>query len=134
MRSCASIAAFIAEPHILLTVVQPTASGTPALMRGLPRRRLALARRQHVAHDHFVDVVGRDARARDRRLDRDGAEVARRQRREVALKAAHRRARRADNHDGIVQHCVAPRSHLVSLKSSRPISIRRISEVPAPIS
>ena len=31
IRSCASIAAFIAEPHILLTVVQPAASGTPAL-------------------------------------------------------------------------------------------------------
>ncbi len=29
--SCASIAAFIAEPHILLTVVQPAESGTPAL-------------------------------------------------------------------------------------------------------
>ncbi len=31
MRSCANIAAFIADPHILLTVVQPAASGTPAL-------------------------------------------------------------------------------------------------------
>src|SRR5512139_962811 len=30
-RSCASIAAFIAEPHILLMVVQPAASGSPAL-------------------------------------------------------------------------------------------------------
>jgi hypothetical protein len=29
--SCASIAAFIAEPHILLTVVQPAERGTPAL-------------------------------------------------------------------------------------------------------
>src|SRR3990172_7039613 len=29
-RSCASIAAFIPEPHILLTVVQPVASGSPA--------------------------------------------------------------------------------------------------------
>ena len=29
-RSCASIAAFMAEPHILLTVVQPAASGRPA--------------------------------------------------------------------------------------------------------
>ena len=31
ITSCASIAAFIAEPHILLTVVQPAESGTPAL-------------------------------------------------------------------------------------------------------
>jgi hypothetical protein len=32
MRSCASIAAFIAEPHILFTVVAPTPSGKPALI------------------------------------------------------------------------------------------------------
>jgi hypothetical protein len=31
-RSWASIAAFIAEPHILLTVVQPADSGSPALI------------------------------------------------------------------------------------------------------
>ncbi len=29
-RSCANIAAFMPEPHILLTVVQPAASGSPA--------------------------------------------------------------------------------------------------------
>ncbi len=29
-RSCASIAAFMPEPHILLTVVQPAARGSPA--------------------------------------------------------------------------------------------------------
>src|SRR6266850_5000 len=29
-RSCANIAAFIPEPHILFTVVQPVASGKPA--------------------------------------------------------------------------------------------------------
>lgn len=29
-RSCANIAAFIPEPHILLTVVAPAASGSPA--------------------------------------------------------------------------------------------------------
>src|SRR5215471_1160366 len=32
IRSCASIVAFIADPHILLTVVHPTESGTPALI------------------------------------------------------------------------------------------------------
>ena len=31
-RSCASMAAFMPEPHILFTVVQPTASGRPAPM------------------------------------------------------------------------------------------------------
>src|SRR5436853_60028 len=36
--SCASIAAFIAEPHILLTVVQPVASGKPALNAACPRQ------------------------------------------------------------------------------------------------
>ena len=78
MRSCASIAAFIADPHILLTVVQPTASGTPALSEACRAGRLTLARRQDVAHDHLVDVLGADAGALDRGLDRHGAEIARR--------------------------------------------------------
>ena len=72
---------------------------------------------------------GCDARALDGGLDRDRAEVARGERREVALEAAHRRPRSADNHNWIVIHV-----HFVSLNSSRPISMRRISLVPAPIS
>ena len=36
-------------------------------MRRLPRRRLADAALHHVAHDHFLDLVGGDAGALERR-------------------------------------------------------------------
>ena len=66
--------------------------------RGLPRRRLALAGGQHAAHHDLVDGVGRQAGALQR-----GAAIARGAERgrgdvlEIAEKAAHRRARRADD-------------------------------------
>ena len=138
--SCASIVAFMAEPHILLTVVQPVAGGNPRLERRLARGRLALPGRQHAAEDHLVDVRGLDTRALDGGPDRDRAEIARGERREVALESAHRGAGGADDDDRIVVHDVlvdarrTPARHFVSLNSSRPISMRRISEVPAPIS
>jgi len=84
------------------------------LQHRLPRRRLPLTGRQDVAHDRFVDVGGPDARALDGRLDRDGTQFACSQRCEVALEAAHRRARGADDDDRIVQH--------KSLLESRPRS------------
>ena len=103
----------------------------PGLQRGLSRRRLALARRQHTAEDRLVDIRRGDARALHRRLDGDRTEITRGQRCKITLEAAHRCARRAHNHNRIDIHLV---SYFVSLKSSRPINIRRISEVPAPIS
>ena len=74
---------------------QPSADG------GLPRRRLPLPRRQHAAHQDFVDAVGRDPGPLDR--GRNGARAKRVRRRvlQVAEKAAHRRARRADDDDGV---------------------------------
>ncbi len=64
-RPCITV--FMPEPHILLTVVQGTVFGRPAPMRGLPRRRLALAGRQHAAHQHLAHVVRlRRRRARRR--------------------------------------------------------------------
>ena len=59
--------AFMPEPQTLLMVVQPAEVGQAGAERGLARRRLAEAGRQHAAHDHFVDLVGarrRRARAR----------------------------------------------------------------------
>ena len=41
---------------------------------GLARGRLAEAGGQHAAHDHVVDLVGRDARMVERARDRGGAE------------------------------------------------------------
>src|SRR3954468_18482056 len=88
-KSCANIAAFIPEPHILFTVVQPAASGSPAPSQarrggarppargrqhgsegGLSRGCLALARGQYAAHEHFLHFVGPDARALHRGADR----------------------------------------------------------------
>ena len=103
--SCANIAARMPEPHILLIVVQPVDERQARAERRLTRGRLALSRRQHAAHDGFVDLLGFHARALDRRPDRGGAELRRGQRREIALKRGHRRARRRDDDDRIV--CVS---------------------------
>jgi hypothetical protein len=45
--------------------------------RGLAGGRLAEAGGQHAAHDHLLDLLGREAGALDRGLDRDGAELRR---------------------------------------------------------
>ena len=86
-RSCANIAAFIPEPHILLTVVQPVGERQPGAERGLARRRLALAGGQHAAHDHFLHVLGLDLRALDRGADRGGAELGRGEALQLALES-----------------------------------------------
>ena len=66
------------------------------------RRRLTLAGGQHAAHDDFFNVGGFDAGAFDRGSDRRGAEIGTKHIGEVALETAHRRARTADDDDGIV--------------------------------
>ena len=102
--SCASIAAFIPEPHILFTVVQPARERQAGAERRLARRRLALAGRQHAAHDHFLHVVGADLRALDCGADRGGAELGRGEALELALEGAHRRAGGGDDDDRIGLH------------------------------
>ena len=89
------------EPHILLIVVAPAATRQSGADSRLARRRLAQARRQHAAHQDFVDAVGRDPRPLDGGRDRARAERRGRHVLEVAEKAAHRRARRADDDDGV---------------------------------
>ena len=74
-RSWPSIAAFMPEPHTLLIVVAPVDVGRPALIARLARRGLALAGRQHAAHDDFLDLFGLHAGALDRGADGDRAEV-----------------------------------------------------------
>ena len=69
--------------------------------RGLAAGRLALACREHAAEDHFFDVIARESRPLDGGPDRGGAELGRLHVLEVALEAAHRRARRTDDNDGI---------------------------------
>ena len=98
------MAAFMPEPHILLIVVQPVASGNPAAERGLARRRLALPCRQHAAHDDLVDFFRADPGALDRCADRSGAEVRRGETLELALEGAHGRASEANDDDWIGIH------------------------------
>ena len=84
--------AFMPEPHILLMVVVGTPFGNAGAERRLARGRLAEARRQHAAHDHFLDVGGRDSRGGERALDGGGAELRRGGRRQHALECADGRA------------------------------------------
>jgi hypothetical protein len=69
--------------------------------RGLAGRRLALAGGQHAAHDHFLHLLGREAGALDRRLDRDAAELRRGEAGQVALESAQRGASDGNDDDGI---------------------------------
>ncbi len=102
------------EPHILLTVVHGTDCGNARTERGLTRRRLALAGRQHAAHHHLAHVLGLEAGALHGRLDGGTTELRRRERRERALEAAHGRARHAGDDDGVFR-CACHDCRLVFL-------------------
>jgi hypothetical protein len=67
--------------------------------RSLARRGLTLTRGEDVAHDDFVDFVRRDPRALNRGAYCGSTEVARGQRFERALKAAHRGAGGGSDND-----------------------------------
>jgi hypothetical protein len=119
------------EPHILLMVVQPTPSGKPAPSAAWRAGAWPWPCRQHVAHDDFLHVVRFESCALDGGLDRRGAELRRAHVLQVALERAHRSARGAYDNYGVIHRRIL---HLVSSNNSRPISMRRISDVPAPIS
>ena len=65
------------------------AVGHARVLRGLARRVLALRRRQDLAEDDFGDVFGLDARALERVLDRDLAQIVRRHVVKRAIEGAH---------------------------------------------
>src|SRR5690606_38565005 len=67
----------------------------------LARRGLALTSLQHVTHDHFVDLVGLDARALHGRLDGDRAQFVSGQIGQTTHHAAHRGAGDRDDDNGI---------------------------------
>ena len=67
--------------------------------RGLAGGVLALAGGQHLAEDHFVHIGRLHAGPLEGRLQRDGAELVRRQRAERAVEAADRRAGGGDDDD-----------------------------------
>ncbi|KGC57475.1 acetyl-CoA acetyltransferase domain protein [Burkholderia mallei] len=70
--------------------------------RRLPRRRLPLPGGQHAAHHRLVDLLRLQARALERRGDRGRAQLRCGERRELALKARDRRARRRCDDDRIL--------------------------------
>ena len=80
------------ERHTLLIVIAGTLIGMPACDGRLAGRDLTLTGLQDLAHDHVVDLLGSDAAALERGLDRDGAEVHRAELRERTGELADRRA------------------------------------------
>jgi hypothetical protein len=105
------------EPHILFTVVQPAASGSPAPRR-LPRRGLPLAGGQHAAHDDLIDLHRRQPGALDGGLDGDAADLGAGERSEVAHEAAHGRAGGGNDDDGIGGFCRHGASFQISVESA----------------
>ena len=103
-RSCAIIAAFMPEPHILLTVVQPAPSGRPAPSAAWRAGAWPSPAGSTQPMRTSSTLSGRDAGPLDRRLDRARAELRRRHILEVAKKAAHRRAGRANDDNRVDGH------------------------------
>src|SRR5262249_7100945 len=68
--------------------------------RRLPRRVLPLARRQDLAEDHLVNLIGLDASALQSGLYRDLAQFVRRQGGEGAVERADGRSGGGRNDDG----------------------------------
>ncbi len=84
--------AFIPEPHTLLIVVAPVASGSFAPRRSLAGRRLTLSGGKNTAHENFIDSIRRQFRPFKSRADSMRTEIVGAERRKIALKAAKRRA------------------------------------------
>ena len=103
----ANIAAFMPEPHILLMVVQPVASGSPA-----PRAAWragawpcpAGSTQPMMTSSHFF---GADPRALDRGADRRGAELGSGEALELALESAHRRTGKTNDDHWIGAHGIS---------------------------
>ena len=69
----------------------------PAFDSRLARRHLALAGHQHLAHQHVLDLVGRNAGTLESCLDRQPTEICRTQRGECASQLADRRTGSGDD-------------------------------------
>ncbi len=97
MHRAQAAAAYLVNGHGRHRVGQAGVNG------GLARRILANTRREHLAHDHLVDLFGRKAGALEQRLDDGGAEGGGGQRREAAAEAADGGAGGCDD-DGCLGH------------------------------
>jgi hypothetical protein len=101
--SCASIAAFMPDPHILLMVVAPTESGSPAPTRRLACRCLALACWQNTAHNDVFDIRGLQATALHRFGNGCLAQIHGREASQLALKGANGGSGHTYNNNGILR-------------------------------
>ncbi len=94
----------------------------PGVQRGLARRILPAAGGQHLAEDHFIDLLRRHAALRQQPLHRRRAQFHRRQRRQRAVKTADRRARRRHDHHFTLLHIHLPFQKRISGTCSGTIS------------
>ena len=89
--------------------------GQSAFESGLASRRLALARHQAVAKQHFVHAIGRNACALHGGFDRGSAQIMRGERGEIALKSAHGGAHGRNDDDGVL-HVASSKSDVCGFK------------------
>ena len=143
IRSCASIAAFMADPHILLTVVQPALSGTPALSdacragacpwpAGNTLPMITSSTSAGATPARSIAALIATAPRSLAESDANSPSSA-----PIGVRAAPTMTIGSFSIAQLLPWSPLPAfddAYFVSLKSSRPISIRRISDVPAPIS
>jgi hypothetical protein len=123
------MAAFMPEPQTLFTVVQRTLMGMPAPMDAWRAGACPSPAGSTQPMKHFIGGSGGEPGAFKCRAEWQSRRAAVAVTTlELALQDSERRARRADNDDDFRRQLLRPS------KSSRPISMRRISDVPAPIS
>ena len=92
------------ERHTLLTDAEWHVPRDAGAHRRLTRGVLPGTGGQHLADEHRVDGVRRDAALLERAADRDAAELHGGERRELALESPLRRARGGDDDDVVVVH------------------------------
>ena len=96
MRAAPRWIASSPDAQTLLIVVAEAAGRQPGPQRGLAGGRLAGAGLKHLAHEDFFDQLGPRPERASAALDRDGAQLGRRQAGQAAEKLADRCPRRAN--------------------------------------
>ena len=94
-----AITAAMPDAHALLNVIAEVVSGMPSRYRGLPRRCLAKAGREHVAHHDVVDLFRVDPGPVDSARERRRAKLGRRRGRQPAAELADRRPGRTHHNN-----------------------------------
>ena len=106
------------ERHTLLMVIAGTFIGRPPAIAGRAGGDLAVAGLEDLAHDHVVDLSGRDAGLVERSLDGDTAQIRGGQGLEAPEQASDRGAGTGDDHGS--GHCVPPPSAKLPIPATIP--------------